>query len=555
MPPKPRPKRTTKPSQNAQFNAKADAEAEALRVAITRSGPPATKSTDDIYDHRTPLPTNNWPSRSPTQSQPYGDLITTAGQYGAGSPILDPLLRNPFKPSVEEQCQSSLPTQLEDDDGDVELSDTQNPDNYALVVEDGEQELQDTQDVDGSQRRAQRTKFPWDKPRELELIVLKMHAHFIKLNRHRQGGLRKAEKDAIVAATLKAARIMYPDKAASLSLDWVQCKTKEDWYQRKTTAAERLLYECSGYGINWLTGQVTAADATWEKYCAMECHKEARFLRYNVLPGVEWCREIWGQRTATGEMSSGGVAAATAVARERKRKRTVEAGDDDATTPSATPSAPSATPSVTKPQPEEEDDGDSEPGTVAVRGRRTPRTPAAPIVASGSKKPAGAETLATALRWGFDRLAMAKMHPIETMNKARTKMLDFFPTFNCQRFCLQKFKDPDEAAMFATGTFEYRLRFLGMIQDDYDTPDYFKERVEQVDRLRAQYNEQRERIFRAKANGRKCYTVLMNPLIIEGIDLRTQQQRPVEGLRMPSPSPMRDTSPDSEATHDSDTEV
>lgn len=162
-------------------------------------------------------------------------------------------------------------------------------------------------------------------------------------------------------------------------------------------------------------------------------------------------------------MSSRGIAAAIAVVRERKRKRTIEAGDNNTITPSATPSAPSATSSITKLQLEEEDDGDSKPGTIAVRSRRTPRILATPIVASGSKKPASVETLVTALRQGFDRLAIAKMYLIETINKARTKMLDFFLTFNYQCFYLQKFKDPNEVAMFATGIFEYRLRFLGII--------------------------------------------------------------------------------------------
>lgn len=97
-------------------------------------------------------------------------------------------------------------------------------------------------------------------------------------------------------------------------------------------------------------------------------------------------------------MSSRGIVAAIAVARERKRKRTIEAGDNNTTTLSATPSAPSATPSVTKLQPEEEDDGDSNPGTIAIRSYRTPRTLATPIVASGSKKLASVETLVTALR-------------------------------------------------------------------------------------------------------------------------------------------------------------
>lgn len=94
-------------------------------------------------------------------------------------------------------------------------------------------------------------------------------------------------------------------------------------------------------------------------------------------------------------MSSRGIAAAIAVTRERKRKRTIEAGDNNTTTPSATPST---TPSVTKLQPEEEDDGDSKPGTIAIRSRRTPYILAAPIVAPGSKKPASVETLAIALR-------------------------------------------------------------------------------------------------------------------------------------------------------------
>lgn len=69
-------------------------------------------------------------------------------------------------------------------------------------------------------------------------------------------------------------------------------------------------------------------------------------------------------------MSSRGIVAAIAVARERKRKRTIEVGDNNTTTPSATPSTPSTTPSVTKLQLEEEDDSDSKPGTIAVRSYR-----------------------------------------------------------------------------------------------------------------------------------------------------------------------------------------
>lgn len=331
-----------------------------------------------------------------------------------------------------------------------------------------------------------------------------MYTYFIKRNRYRQGRLRKQEKDLIIAAVLKATRTIYLDKVATLSLDQVQYKTKEDQYQRKTTAAKRLLYKCSRYRVNWLTRQVTTIESIQDKYTTIEYYKEARFLRYNALPSIEYCREIQGKRTATSEFSIGSIAATTTTAQDRKRKRVVNEG-------SADESATITTIELLELE-QEDEKGPSELGANSIRTRRTR---AIPVLAAKEKKLASTDTLALALRQGFDRLAIAKIHPIETLTKARRKILDFIPTYNCQRFCQEKFKDSNEAATFATSNFEYRLRFLAIIQDNYDTPNYFKEHIKRIDRLRAQYNEGKRRIAVVEARGTKSYIVLIKYNIIK----------------------------------------
>lgn len=80
--------------------------------------------------------------------------------------------------------------------------------------------------------------------------MVRMHAEFIIKNRYRDKTLQKDERNAIIAAVLAQAREMYPKDADLLLLAWSQYRTKEDFYQGLLTAIERLLLECSGFGIN-----------------------------------------------------------------------------------------------------------------------------------------------------------------------------------------------------------------------------------------------------------------------------------------------------------------
>lgn len=58
--------------------------------------------------------------------------------------------------------------------------------------------------------------------------MIRMYAEFIIKNRYRDKTLRKDERNEIVAAVLAQAREMYPN--TSLSLVWLQCRSKEDFY-------------------------------------------------------------------------------------------------------------------------------------------------------------------------------------------------------------------------------------------------------------------------------------------------------------------------------------
>lgn len=234
----------------------------------------------------------------------------------------------------------------------------------------------------------------------LELMVIRMHAEFIMKNRHRDKTLRKDERNEIVTAVLGYTREMYPKEAASLSLVWSQCRSKEDFYQGLVTAAERLLLECSGFGINWLTGLVEAALATWDRYLAMECYKKAKFLRYYTLPGIEWCRIIWGQRTATGEFASGGATVAAAAAQDRKRKR-----------PTLVAAVSTGVSDTVVDQVGEEVDDDSDGEVAGKSGANTRRAEAKPVLTPRQKNMSSADKLGNKMVEAFTIASEAKLAP------------------------------------------------------------------------------------------------------------------------------------------------
>lgn len=250
----PRIKRNAGKSQNQLFNEKADRDAAAARATSARMNTRAI-ATEDIS---TPPPSRpDLPTRASSQTQPYAipptdrpDLPTMPSSQtpSSATPQDDPLSIGDLDPTLEEgtgQFGESQPS-IYGGTYDAYGSQSQDPASYAL--EEDEEETSGVMDdtigesqIDSSQKRVQRAKFMWDKERVLELKALKMYSDFICLNRHRGRGLRANEKSAIVAAVIKAAREMYPGQADRLSLVFSQVKTKFDWYQRKTTAIERLL--------------------------------------------------------------------------------------------------------------------------------------------------------------------------------------------------------------------------------------------------------------------------------------------------------------------------
>lgn len=525
----PRAKRNAGKSQNQLFNEKADRDAAALRaMALPRAAKAMT--TEDISLPAPKRPTI--PTRASTQSQPYAlaqDEYTRPQDQSPPPPTLCPLLAGSFG---ESQAQPDYRSTLDD------LS-SQDPVDYALDDEygrdgedgrdgeegegrDGEEGIGETQ-VDGTQKRVQRSKFPWDKERRLELVGLKMYSDFICMNRHRAGGLRSDEKTAIVTAIMKAARQMYPTQADQLALVFSQVKTKFDWYQRKTTAIERLL-EVSGFGMDWKVGVVSAANATWTKYLSMDSHKEARWLRDNPLPGIEWCRNIWGTKTATGEHAMGGAMAAMGSAKAKqstKRKRTGEHPDERAHTVSVAPECEQTEPIEPVDEEEEADDPDTPGPSSARHGVRTRRAAATPVLTKKDTKPvSGAAVLGEKMHAAFKLLADAKMEPERVLTQARSLMWEFHGSRVHQQACLRTFNEqPWCVAAYVEGNFEYRLRFMATIQSDNNTDDTFDRDVARIDLLRGQRQKQLARIARAEAAGRRHFITLIPHDRVKDVDL------------------------------------
>lgn len=504
MQPRPRVKRNAGKSQNQLFNEKADRDAAAQRATAHSKA----VATEDIVSAPPKRPV--LPNRASTQSQPYPivrddesppamaidpSLEDTLGQFGESQPLLG------------------------DEEYDLNGHASQDPTNYALGDGDEEDEDEDVSTPaetqgSGSQKKQKSPPFPWDSGRVLEFKLLEAHVKVLARNKHRAGGLRKPERDYLVAVVLKAAKELYPEDAQTLTLHWGQCKTKEDQYQRRTQAAERLLFECSGFGINWLTGLVTADDHVWEKYLALECHKHARPLRTEPLPGAQWCQVIWATKTATGYLSVGGASAAIASGQDKKRKRATLAGAALVETSVITEEA------IAMDEDDDDADDDDDAASPVVNGTNTRRAAAVPPLTPREKKVSGAELLGKSMERAAAIAADARLAPKRQLTDARTLMFAFHGSQVHSNACMRTWNEqPWMVAPFVEGNHEYRLRFMATIQSDNNTDDNFDRDVARIDFLRDRRQRQLARIARAEAAGRKHYTVVTPRYSIKDIDL------------------------------------
>lgn len=161
---------------------------------------------------------------------------------------------------------------------------------------------------------------------------------------------------------LKAAKELYPEEAQTLTLYQGQYKTKEDQYQRRTQAVERLLFKYSRFSINQLIGLVTADNYIQEKYLKLDCYKYTRSLRSKPLLEAQQYQAIQATKTTTSYLSVGGTSTIIASRQSKKRKRTIQPGTTDEPT------------AITKEVVvEEEEDNDNSPVTPAINGTNTRR--------------------------------------------------------------------------------------------------------------------------------------------------------------------------------------
>lgn len=202
---------------------------------------------------------------------------------------------------------------------------------------------------------------------------------------------------------------MYPEDAETLTLYQGQYKTKEDQYQRRTQALERLLFECSRFGINQVTGLVTADNRYQEKYLAIDYYKHTKSLRYKPLPSVQQCRVIQATKTATGFLSVRGIASAATSRQDKKRKRAIKAGP--------IPIDPPTTDIV-----DEEDDDDKPESTSKGNIRRAS---AIPLLAPAQKKLSSTKILGHSIVRAATIAAEAKLAPEKRASIARTLMFAF----------------------------------------------------------------------------------------------------------------------------------
>lgn len=139
----------------------------------------------------------------------------------------------------------------------------QDPISFALdeegeEEEDKEEVIQDWSQGNSSQKKAKSPTFLQDLERVLEFKLLEAYIKVLSYNKYRASSLRRQERDYLVSVVLTTARRIYPEDAETLTLYQGQYKTKEDQYQRRIQALERLLFKYSRFSINQVTGLVTA---------------------------------------------------------------------------------------------------------------------------------------------------------------------------------------------------------------------------------------------------------------------------------------------------------
>lgn len=215
-----------------------------------------------------------------------------------------------------------------------------------------------------------------------------------------------------MSIVLTTTRRIYPEDAETLTLYQGQYKTKEDQYQRRIQALERLLFEYSRFGINQVIGLVTADNRYQEKYLVIDCYKYTKLLRYKPLPSIQQYRVIQVTKTTTSFLSVRGIASVATSRQDKKRKRAIKAGP-----------IPVDTPITTIDIVDEEDDNDKPKSTSKGNTRRAS---AIPLLALAQKKLSSTEMLSYSIVRAANIATEAKLVPKKRASIARTLIFAFY---------------------------------------------------------------------------------------------------------------------------------
>lgn len=213
---------------------------------------------------------------------------------------------------------------------------------------------------------------------------------------------------------------MYLEDAETLTLHQGQCKTKEDQYQRRIQALERLLFEYSRFGINQVIGLVIADNRYQEKYLAIDYYKHTKSLRYKPLPSIQQYRVIQVIKTTTSFLSVRGIASVATSRQDKKRKRAIKAGP--------IPVDPSTTDVV-----DEEDDNDK-PELTSKGNTRC--ASAIPLLTLVQKKLSSTEMLSHSIVRATTITTEAKLAPEKRASIVRTLMFAFYSSQTYTNVCM-----------------------------------------------------------------------------------------------------------------------
>lgn len=297
---------------------------------------------------------------------------------------------------------------------------------------------------------------------------------------------------------------MYLEDAETLTLYQGQCKTKEDQYQRRIQALERLLFKYSRFGINQVIGLVTADNRYQEKYLAIDYYKYTKLLRYKPLPSLQQYRVIQVTKTATSFLSVRGIASAATSRQDKKRKRAIKAGP--------IPVDPPTTDIV-----DEEDDNDKPESTSKGNTRRAS---AIPLLALAQKKLSSAKILSYSIVRATTIATEVKLVPKKRASIARILMFAFYSSQTYANvYILTQDQQPQIVALYVEGNYKYRLRFIATIQSNNNTDNTFDRDVARIDLLRSRRQDQLERIAKVEKAGQRHFVTVIRRDAISNIDL------------------------------------